>query len=151
MSRRALFDALFAQIAGTQDPSTGAWSNGWQLASQTMVLWKDVSAEQMPAFFLAYAGEKMEPLRPGAPVTKNLLEMHAWVYVTHMETNSAMDMLGDAIDVIQAAIRPAVGQERQTLGGLVYSVTARGEVHTDEGALGDQAMAMIPITIVASP
>lgn len=152
MTRAPIYNALFSQLAGTQDPVTTLWSHGWVTASQTLRLWKQVGANEMPALFLALKGEVATPLGPSGIVTKWTIHMDAWVYVMHDGGPShAMLVLATQLDRIEAAMKPAVGQERQTLGGLVYSAKIQGDIETDEGSLGDQAMAVVPITIVVSP
>lgn len=142
MTRDAIDTALFQQIAGT---------SGWVTSSQTLRLWKDVSATEMPAFFLSLRGEEAKPLRTG-PVTKWTRFYDAWIYVNHDGTgNPAMKALAASLDLVEERLRPIPGAERQTLGGLVYVARLEGTVETDEGSLGDQAIAVMPITVIVSP
>lgn len=153
MTRAPILNALFAQIAGTQTLPAGTWSKGWTTASQTLRLWKDVAASEHPAFFLAYRGDTAVPLGSG-PVTKWQLHADAWIYVMHDDAGSpAMTQLAARIDAVESALAPAATQSqgRQTLGGLVYAAKIVGEIETDEGSLGDQAIAVVPITLVVSP
>ena len=51
--------------------------------------------------------------------------------------------------VMVALLTDLLHDGRQTLGGLVHDCFIDGEVETDEGTLGEQAVAIIPITAIA--
>jgi hypothetical protein len=54
------------------------------------------------------------------------------------------------LDALEAALAPSPVTGIQTLGlpGMVRHVTISGKVETDEGVLGDQAVAIVPIEIL---
>jgi hypothetical protein len=52
--------------------------------------------------------------------------------------------LNQLVDAIELALSPGPAFEEQTLGGLVSHCRIVGEIETDEGVLGDQAVAIIP-------
>jgi hypothetical protein len=57
-------------------------------------------------------------------------------------------ILNPLMDAVQNALAPDDPKlERCTLGGLVEHCWIEGRVETDEGALGDQAVAIVPILI----
>ena len=55
--------------------------------------------------------------------------------------------LNNLTDAILTAIAPLPAQENQTLGGMVTYCRPSGEIITDEGVLGMQAVCIIPIEI----
>lgn len=69
---------------------------------------------------------------------------------------------GDADVVVSTILNPILdavtalfdttaqpGSNKQTLGGLVHYARISGAIETDEGVLGDQAFAIIPIEMLA--
>ena len=66
------------------------------------------------------------------------------------QINSApMSQLNPIIDSLQRAVHPING-EKETLGGLVHRLVISGPIETDEGLLGDQAIAVVPLSVIVS-
>ena len=63
-------------------------------------------------------------------------------------------MLNPLLDAIEAALAPQAGGDLAanvvTLGGLAYQAWINGKIETDEGTLGGQSVAIVPIRIVVS-
>lgn len=141
MTREPIYAALFALLQKIEGVNT---------FSRRLMHWNDVGAAQQPAIYQVQKKElqKRVPKMP-AKVT---LQCEIYLYV-----NTGNDLvnvvpsteLNPLMDAIEAAIEPYPG-ERQTLGGLVYSCFIDGEIETDEGVLGPQAIAIVPVTIVVN-
>jgi hypothetical protein len=139
VARESIYSALWALVSGIP---------GLVTASRRLVHWSDVPPEAQPALFQAQKDQAAEP-HLGLP-TKWRLRAELFLYV-----NSGADMtlvpatqLNNFVDAIDAALAPPIGQVAQTLGGLVQYCRISGEVLTDEGVLGPQAVAIIPIEIL---
>ena len=53
------------------------------------------------------------------------------------------------LDELDEVLRPPVGPSfKQTLGGLVEHCWIEGEIHTDEGWLGLQSIAVVPVRML---
>jgi len=108
--------------------------------------WKDVPASAQPALFVLADGQAVE--RQGRGLSALTIRVRAYLYSRNNDGTCQNDLL-DAIDDALAPIDgdPDYGAEC-TLGGLASSCRIEGEIETDEGLLGDQAVAIVPITIV---
>jgi hypothetical protein len=63
-------------------------------------------------------------------------------------------VLNPLLDAIAAALAPTGADlvaGAQTLGGLVKHCWISGAIETDEGALGGQAVAIVPVEILVTP
>jgi hypothetical protein len=138
MNREPIYLALFAKLQAIPGVVT---------ASRRLQHWADVPATSQPAIFQAQIKEKQEP-RKGLPA-KVILQCDVYLYV-----NSGNDLsvapapqLNQFMDAIEAALAPDVNGV-QTLNNTVSHCWIEGEVITDEGALGAQAVAIIPVNIL---
>lgn len=78
------------------------------------------------------------------------LKSKVWVYVNSETTNGVVpsSQLNILADLITGVLQPDNGaQENQTLGGLVNYCRIEGDIQTDEGTLGTQAVMIIPIVM----
>ena len=66
------------------------------------------------------------------------------------ELTAPATVLNPLLDAIEAALAPPASSNVQTLGGLVCHAWIAGKIETDEGALGGQAVAIVPIEILVS-
>lgn len=141
MTREPIYEALFALLAGAA---------GFTTASRRLRHWSDVAAAEQPALFLAQKSETAE-LRGNLP-TQWICDIDAYVYChAPDETSAATTALNPLLDAIETALTPAGADRalnRQTLGGLVYRAAIAGKIETDEGTLGGQAVAIVPIRII---
>jgi len=140
MVRETIYAALFARLQAAY---------AWNTASRRLLHWGDVAPAQQPAMFLTQVSE--QPQTVSHQPTKWKLNVKVWLYA-NAETDAgqtASSVLNPLLDAIQAAVAPNFsGLETQTLGGLVEWVRVEGNIETDEGLLGDQAVAVIPLTIL---
>ncbi len=146
-AREAIFSALFALVSGL---------TGFVTTSRRLMHWTDVTADMQPALFQAQKTQGADP-RTGSP-TKWRLHADLYLYTNLGSQTGGGDtpdatpatQLNNFIDAIDAALapNPATGAP-QTLGGLVQYCRISGTVETDEGVLGAQAVAIIPVEILA--
>lgn len=138
IQRESIYAALFAKLAGSASYTT---------ASRRLRHWNDVPTEQQPALFMAQRNEVAKTVR-GLP-TEWTLTVDVYVYA---RTDGGLDpgpIINPLVDAIEAALAPTIEQV-QTLGGLVHWCRIEGAIETDEGTLGDQLVAIIPVSIYVS-
>lgn len=100
-----------------------------------------------PAVFLAPRAQLAERKR-GLP-TKWTIDVSVYVYTKRNGADDVPDVQMNAIlDAIEDALQPPPAVESQTLGGLCEHCWIEGVIETDEGVLGDQAIAIVPIRIL---
>jgi hypothetical protein len=138
--REQIFAALFALV------STAA---NFKTTSRKLKLWSDVPPAEQPALFQAQGKE--HAASGFRQPTKWTLHGSLYVYAHQ----NSLDMLPSTalnglIDAIELALAPDMATGEQTLGGLVQHCRIAGEIETDEGVLGDQAVAIIPIEIMVA-
>ncbi len=138
--RERLYASLFATLVG----ATGVTTCGRRLQH-----WSEVTPSAMPALFLVQKSETPR-YRLGLPPRWTLL---ADVYVYACQSDPSQPpapLLNGLLDAIEAALAPDPVHHVQTLGGLCSHCTIAGTVATDEGTLGDVAVAIVPIEIILS-
>lgn len=116
--------------------------------SRILLHWDDVSPNQQPAMFLTMVSQSAEQIT-GFP-TKYMLDAKLWIY-THRDTAGVIPSvaLNQILDALDAALKPAASPlNKQTLGGLVEHCWINGDIATDEGTLGNQAVATVPIRML---
>lgn len=140
-SREAVFAALFA-----------LWSPaaGFVTTSRELKHWNDVKPDQQPAGFQLETGQLGERTGNGMP-TKWTFSAEIYVYV-HKQNSSDLlvSLLNTQVDAVVAALAPAAASGVQTLGGLVTDCRIVGEIEVFEGNLDKQAVAIIPVIIIAN-
>ena len=75
------------------------------------------------------------------------LDLFIYAHTQMDKTIAPSTITNGLVDAVAAAIAPDPVSNKQTLGGLVQHAWIDGAIVTDEGVLGDQAVAIIPITI----
>lgn len=145
MIREPIYAALFARIESAAPFAT---------ASRRLRHWSDVQAAEQPALFLTQKSETATGQR-GLP-TKWLLAADIYLYCQAPDEVTAPALvLNPLIDAIEKALAPTGGDavlgNAQTLGGLVSDCRIAGKIETDEGALGGQAVAIIPVELLWPP
>lgn len=139
IQREPIYAALFARLANAAPFAT---------KSRRLRHWNDVSKDQQPAMFMAQRNELAQTQR--GLDTEWLLNIDVYVYA---RTDGKLDpgpIINPLIDAIESALAPNQAENAQTLGGLVHWCRIEGAIETDEGTLGDQSVAIIPITIFVS-
>jgi hypothetical protein len=139
IAREPIFAALFAKLTA---------SAGYATSSRKLKHWSDVPRDQQPALFLAQGRQSVKTVR-GQPSVWTL-SAEVYVYVNTSGFSNPGSALNPLMDAIEAALAGNQGENTQTLGGLVDWCRIEGSIETDEGTLGDQAVAIIPISILVS-
>lgn len=143
IAREAAYAALFARVSTVR---------GFQTVSRQLKAWADVPQPDQPALFVAQGKQIAEAIADNMP-TRWKLTAELYVYVLNNDPGLVLSCttLNDLVDAIEAVLRPTPGFERQTLGGVVEHCRISGDIETDEGVLGAQAVAIIPIEILPEP
>lgn len=138
MNREQIYQALFDKVS--------ALSN-FQTKSRTFRHFSDVDSGEQPALFQVQVRE--EPSTQTGQPTKWLLHVELYLYVHAGESsdNPPSSQLNPILDGITNLFSPDPVSAKQTLGGLVHYVRVSGAIETDEGLLGPQGIAIIPIEI----
>lgn len=143
MNREAIYTALFAKLSGIPGVVTQA---------RKLRHWSDVPASEQPAIFCVQGNQSAQPGDParGLP-TKWTLAADIYVYARTDGNQTPGTVMNPILDAIDAELKPDNPMTRtQTLGGLVERCWIEGDIQTDEGALGDQAVAIVPIRMLVS-
>ena len=137
MNREPIYAALFGLVSGVP---------GIVTASRRLKHWNDVPAVDQPALFQIQKGETGEQAQ-GLPM-KWTLAAEIYLYVNSGDDPAGIPAteLNNLLDLIELALAPNF-RGVQTLGGLVSHCWISGRIETDEGSLGSQAVAIIPISI----
>ncbi|RQS15530.1 hypothetical protein DF105_00940 [Burkholderia stagnalis] len=142
MNREPIYAALFAKVSAIA---------GLVTTSRRLRHWSDVTPVEQPALFQVQIRENQRP-RKGIPA---LVSFRCELYLYVNTGNDLHDVtpatqLNQFMDAIEAALAPDRLTGFQTLGGTVSHCWIEGDVITDEGVLGPQAVAIIPVNILAN-
>lgn len=142
MNRENIYAGLFTQLSAI---------SGFATKSRLLKHWTDVPEALQPALFQAQ-GKEIALTTTGLP-TK--WELHLSIYI-YVKTNGisapsvVMNPLLDAvIAVIQARNIVSGRNVLASIGGVEWA-RVEGTIETDEGTLGNQAVAIIPVIISAT-
>ena len=138
MNREEIWAALFAKLP----------TAGFNTKSRRLKHWDDVPKEKQPALFLAQGPETH--VRVTGQPAKRTFTGELYVYA---RTDGGLDpgpVINPLLDAIEQALEPNAVEQVQTLGGLVDHCRIEGAIETDEGTLGDQLVAIIPIHMLVS-
>lgn len=136
INREPIYAAL-AALLYTSAPYT--------TTSRRLKHWNDVPAAAQPAMFIAQRNELPQTDR-GNP-TRWSLNVDVYIYFRTDGGAEPGPILNPLLDALEAALEPSPVENVQTLGGLVSWCRIEGAVETDEGTLGDQGVAIVPITM----
>lgn len=139
MNREAIYAALFARLSAIP---------GLVTTSRKLRHWTDVPPPEQPALFQAQGNQTAQP-QTGLP-PKWLLSADVYIYVRTTGADAPGPVINPILDAVTDALAPDNPVRNTcTLGGLVEWARIEGAIETDEGTLGDQAVAIIPINILA--
>lgn len=122
-------------------------------AMRNLQHWGDVLQSAQPAVFVTGTGETQLNKRIGQP-GQWIIDTLVWVYVMSPDTNTpSAPALSSMLTLTRNAMSrdksgPGSVQNRQTLGGLVLDTWIEGKITTDNGFLGQQAVAKVPIRMI---
>ena len=141
IAREPIYAALFALVSG---------ATGFVTAERRLRHWSDVAPAEQPALFQSQRSEAAAVKALGAPTVWTLgVELYVYVHSSDPHLAPAM-LLNPLLDAIDGALAPSWVTGVQDLGlpAMVQHAYIAGKIESDEGALGDQAVAMIPIEIL---
>jgi len=135
MNREAIFSALAKRIEAIP---------GIETFSRQLKHWSDVPISSQPALYMAQGNQTVSLEGRGMP-PKRSLPVKLYLY----SQNDDPALQNDLLDAIENALEPDRnhGETTLTLGGLASHCRIEGEIETDEGLLGSQAVAIIPVSI----
>lgn len=139
MIREPIYQALFALLAAAP---------GLVSAQRGLKHWDDVSSGQQPALFMVEEGET-GVTTTGLPV-KWTGHVGVYVYARAETLGGAGPLLNPILDYIEAQFAPNGNNNYANLGSLVQHIRIEGEIMKDGGALGEQAVAIIPVRFLTA-
>ncbi len=108
-----------------------------------------VDPKQQPAFFQTEHSEQAAELTNMPPFRKWTAWWTVFISSNQDDLNIAATVyLNDYLDAFDARLRPAPGQSKQTLGGLVHHAFIDGSILKVPGDDDGQGMLAVPITIL---
>jgi hypothetical protein len=141
VNRELIYQALFAKLSAVP---------GLVTVSRRLAHWVDVPADQQPALYQSQKNNVYTP-KKGFP---GKVTFYCDIY---LYTNSGNDpnatpsiQMNTLMDAIDAALAPDPATGVQTLGETVSHCWIEGDVITDEGTLGPQAVSIIPVNILVN-
>lgn len=140
MTREPIYAALFAKLQAAASFKT---------TSRRLKHFSDVPAIDQPALYVAQRSESATTV-PGQP-TVWTMNVDVYLYVNNRGDQNVIPstLINPLIDAVAASLAPNPIDNKCTLGGLVQHAWIEGQIQTDEGVLGDQAVAVIPVVIKA--
>ena len=141
INREPIYAALFGLIETTA---------GFTVVDRRLRHWSDVAPAEQPALFMAQKTELASIKTLGAP-TVWTLSVDLYVYVHSSDPYLApATVLNPLLDAVEAALAPSATTGLQDLGlpASVQHAYINGKIETDEGVLGDQAVAIVPVEIL---
>lgn len=122
--------------------------SGFRTVGRRLKHWSKVN--EQPALFVRYVGDEY-PKRPTGLLPKVELDYQLWLYARSGNVPDAepTDALTPLIDAIEFSLAPSPAFGAQTLGGLVQHCWIEGRIEVYPGDQDDQAMALIPVRILA--
>src|SRR5690348_2001477 len=138
MTREPIYSALFALLSAAASFAT---------SSRRLRHWSDVGSAEQPALFVVQKSETAER-KAGLPAKwRAAVDVYVYVHAPDDET-APSTVLNPLLDAIEAALAPQGSV--QTLGGLAAHAWIAGKIETDEGVLGGQAVAIVPVEILVA-
>jgi hypothetical protein len=128
----------------------GAGAARFTSANRRLRHWADLAPAEQPALFMSEKGGHAAIKRLGAPIVWTLFA-EFYVYAHSSDPYLAPGtILNPLLDALEAALAPAPTTGIQNLGlpDMVQHAYIAGRIETDEGVLGDQAIAIVPVEIL---
>ena len=141
IDREAIYSALWTLA-----------SNASNFASSNRRLrhWSDVAPPEQPALFMSEKGGHAAVKALGAPIVWTLYaDFYIYAHCSDPYAPPAK-ILNPLLDALDRALAPSPANGVQNLGlpAMVQHAYIAGKIETDEGVLGDQAVAIVPVEIV---
>ncbi|MGA8380853.1 MAG: hypothetical protein WB710_06970 [Stellaceae bacterium] len=139
--REAIYAALW---------TLGSGAGSFASANRRLRHWADVAPAEQPALFMSEKGGHAQVKKLGAPIVWTLFA-DFYIYVHSSDPYAApATIINPLLDALERALAPSAATGLQNLGLplMVQHAYIAGKIETDEGILGDQAIAIIPIEIL---
>lgn len=134
-----IYSALFTLVSqGTE----------WKTKSRRLIHWADVAPADQPALFQAQGSIAARYTQKTPTIWLLDAELYLYAHSNGDWKTSPMTVLNPLIDRIITNLLPSDLTGEQTLGGLVTACRIEGDIATDEGTLGDQAVVIIPVKLL---
>ena len=140
MIREPIYAALFALIQSAAPFVT---------ASRRLRHWSDVGAAEQPALFMIQKSEAAEERRSLPVKWRTSVELYLYAQAPDDATPPSI-VMNPLLDALEVALAPDPASHVQSLGGLVQHCWIAGRITTDEGVLGGQSVAIVPVEILVS-
>ncbi len=143
VTRNQIMDALLAQLEDNM-PSIEQFS-------RRFVEWASISdSAQMPYLMLTRPRETYPQRAITGLPPKRTFKCDVTIYIASGKDQSVIpdELVCDIMDEIDVSMRPPIGQEVLTLGGLVDHCYVMGEIIEVPGDLDGIGLIMIPLEIV---
>ncbi|HVH81898.1 MAG TPA: hypothetical protein VM782_21040 [Stellaceae bacterium] len=141
INREPIYAALFGLIESAADFVT---------VDRRLRHWGDVSPAEQPALFMAQKSELATVKTLGAPTVWTLaVDLYLYAHSSDPYLTPAT-ILNPLLDAVEVVLAPSATTGLQDLGlpAMVQHAYISGKIETDEGVLGDQAVAIIPIEVL---
>jgi hypothetical protein len=141
ISREPIYAALFGLLETAAD---------FAVVDRRLRHWSDVSPAEQPALFMAQKSEQANVKTLGAPTVWTLaVDLYLYAHSSDPYLAPAA-ILNPLLDAVEAALAPSAATGVQDLGlpGQVQHAYINGKIETDEGVLGDQSVAIVPVEIL---
>ena len=128
----------------------GAGAASFASANRRLRHWAEVAPTEQPALFMAEKGGHAVTKALGSPITWTLYaDFYVYVHSSDPYLAPAM-LLNPLLDALEAALAPlpATGIQNLGLPAMVQHAYIAGKIETDEGVLGNQAIAIVPVEIL---
>ena len=140
MTREPIYAALFALVSAAASFVT---------ISRRLRHWSDVGAAEQPALFQIQKSENAEERRPLPVKWRASVDLYLYAQAPD-ELTAPATVINPLLDAVEAALAPSATTGIQDLGlpAMVQHTYISGKIETDEGVLGDQAIAIVPVEIL---
>lgn len=112
-------------------------------------LWSDVQPEDKPALFMIAGNQRREQSQniPGTLLMRYDLYLYTW----RSDVLSSDRQMMRLLDLIERKLDPGPGVPHQSLGiSNVHHCYIAGEIETDEGSLGQDSVAIVPLEVLVA-
>ena len=139
-SRESILEGIFSYLT-----AGGAYQN----TSRRLVHWTQAAAQ--PALYLRTIAEHHERQIGAGQAQKLTMDLEVWIYAqTGAPDTAPSSVISPLLDALDRSLVPGpLEPGRNTLGGLVEHVYREGETTITEGELGTQAVAIVPLKVLA--
>lgn len=136
-TREAIYAALYGLVSAA----------GFKTTSRRYKPWTEYPPEQQPVLCQVQRRETPTQATQMPAAWKLDVDLVIYVNSTGNPDTVSSTLMNPILDAVTSLFDASVPGNKQTLGGLVHIAKISGAIETDEGVLGEQAFAIIPIEI----